>query len=207
MADQPEREGSHDPKSELLELGRRHGRHAHQPLPQGRAPRGRQHAFRHRRQPRCLHQLQSVRPRLPRGAGQRRDRHGLPRPRLQGRVRLRPGHGAVDLRCLRRVRAGVPDGRADGEEPARPSRHARQLRDQVGRHAVPLLRRRLPDDGARQGQQDPLRRRPRRARQQQPPVRQGPLRVRLHPSPRPADQAADPPRRRRQGRQHADPAR
>ena len=35
---------------------------------------------------------------------------------------------------------------------------------QVGRHALPLLRRRLPDHGARQGRQDPLRRRPRRAR-------------------------------------------
>ena len=43
--------------------------------------------------------------------------------------------------------------------------------------------------------------------QQQPAVRQGPLRLRLHPSSRPADEAADPPRRRRQGRQHADPAR
>ena len=42
-----------------------------------------------------------------------------PRPRLQGGVRLRQGHGAVDLRRLRRVRAGVPDRRADGEEPAR----------------------------------------------------------------------------------------
>ena len=86
-------------------------------------------------------------------------------------------------------------------------RQARQLRDALGRHAVPLLRRRLPDHGARQGREDPLRRRPRRARQRQPAVRQGPLRLRLHPSPRPPDEAADPPRRRRQGRQHADPAR
>ena len=77
MADQPEREGSHDPKSELLELGRRHGRHADQPLPAGDAPVRRQHAFRHRRQSRRLHQLRAVRARLPRGAGQRRDRHGL----------------------------------------------------------------------------------------------------------------------------------
>ena len=104
---------------QVLELGRRHGRHAHAPLPQRRPARRRRHAFGHRRQPRRLHQLRPVRARLPRGAGQRRDRHGLSRPRLQGGVRLRQGHGRVDLRRLRRVRAGVPDRRADGEEPAR----------------------------------------------------------------------------------------
>ena len=76
-----------------------------------------------------------------------------------------------------------------------------------GRHALPLLRRRLPDHGARQGQQDPLRRRPQRAGQREPPVRQGPLRLRLHPSSRSPDEAPDPPRRRRQGRLHADPRR
>ena len=195
------------PGLEVLELGRGDGRDDHAALPQGRAPRRRRDALGHRRQSRCLHQLRPVRARLPRGAGQRRDRHGLSRPRLQGRVRFRPGHGPVDLRCLRRVRAGVPDRRADGEEPARHGGQARQPRDPLGRHAVPLLRRRLPDQGARQGRQDPLRRRPRRPGQQQPPVRQGPVRLRLHPSRRSLEEAADPPRRRRQGRQHADPAR
>ncbi len=66
------------------------------------------------------------------------------------------------------------------------------------RHALPLLRRRLPDHGLRQGRQDRRRRRPRRPRQQQPLVRQRPLRLRLHPPRRSPDQTADPPRRRRQ---------
>ena len=38
---------------------------------------------------------------------------------VEGRVRFRQGHGRVHLRRLRRVRAGVPDRRADGGEPAR----------------------------------------------------------------------------------------
>ena len=69
-----------------------------------------------------------------------------------------------------------------------------------GRQRLPLLRRRLPDHGPRQGRQDPLRRRPRRPGQREPALRQGPLRLRLRPPPAPADQAADPPRRRAQGR-------
>ena len=207
LADQPERETSHDPEGELLAVDRRHGR-LHAPAPaQGRAARARRHARGHRRQPRRLHQLRPVRARLPRGAGQRRHRHGLSRPRRQGRVRLRQRHGPFHLRGVRGMRAGVPDRRADGGQPARQGRQARQLRDALGRHAVPLLRRRLPDHGPRQGRQDPLCRRPRRAGQRQPAVRQGPLRLRLHPPPGPADQAAGPPRRRRQGCQHADPAR
>jgi formate dehydrogenase major subunit len=35
--------------------------------------------------------------------------------------------------------------------------------------------------------------------EREPALRQGPLRLRLHPPPAPADQAADPPRRRREG--------
>ena len=34
MADQPERETSHDPDVEVLELGRRHGRHATSRFPE-----------------------------------------------------------------------------------------------------------------------------------------------------------------------------
>ncbi len=198
-----------EPRSqgELLDVDRRHGR-LHAPAPaQGRAARARRHAFGHRRQPRRLHQLRPVRARLPRGADERRHRHGLSRTRRQGRVRLRLWHGPFHLRGVRGMRAGVPDRRADGGQPARQGGKARQFRDAVGRHALPLLRGRLPDHGPRQGREDPLCRRPRRARQREPPVRQGPLRLRLHPSPGPADQAAGPPRRRRQGRQHADPAR
>ena len=126
LADQPERETSHDQASKFWNWVEAMGVDDHAPLSQGRAPRRRRDALGHRRQPRCLHQLRPVRARLPRGAGQRRDRHGLSRPRLQGGVRLRPGHGQLDLRRLRRVRAGVPDRRADGEEPARHGRQARR---------------------------------------------------------------------------------
>ncbi len=64
-------------------------------------------------QSRRLHPVQSLRPRLPRSAGQRRDRHGRPRPPRQDRVRLRRSDGRLDLRRLRRMRAGLPDRRAD----------------------------------------------------------------------------------------------
>ena len=61
---------------------------------------------------RRLHPVQALRARLPRGAGQRRDRHGLPRPRREDRVRPRR-----------------PDGRSRPASPAasacRPARPAR----------------------------------------------------------------------------------
>ena len=63
-------------------------------------------------QPRCLHPVQSVRPRLPRGAGERRDRHGVSQRECQDRVRFRR-----------------PDGRSPPASPAanacRPARPAR----------------------------------------------------------------------------------
>ena len=63
------------------------------------------------------------------------------------------------------------------------------------RHALPVLRRRLPDQRLRQGQQDRPGRRPQRLRQREPALREGPLRLRLCDVARAADQAADPPRR------------
>ena len=66
---------------------------------------------------------------------------------------------------------------------------------QAGRLGLPVLRRRLPAHLQRQGQQDPVRRRPRRPGQPRPPVRQGPLRLRLRAPSAAPDDAADPPRR------------
>ena len=70
-------------------------------------------------QSRRLHPVQSVRPRLPRSAGQRRDRHGGARSQRQDRVRLRRPDGRFDLRRLRRMRAGLPDRRADAVDAGR----------------------------------------------------------------------------------------
>ena len=82
--------------------------------------------------------------------------------------------GDVHLRRLRRMRAGLPDRRAD----AGARRRAGGAR-QAGRVALPVLRRRLPAHLQRQGQPDPLRRGPRRPGQPRAAVRQGPLRLRL----------------------------
>ena len=92
------------------------------PLPQARADQGAAAGPQPRRdggQSRRLHPVQSLRPRLPRGPGQRRDRHGRPRPSREDRVRLRRSDGRVDLRRLRRVRAGLPDRRADAVDDGR----------------------------------------------------------------------------------------
>ena len=62
---------------------------------------------------RRLHPVQALRARLPRRAGQRRHRLRLPRRPLEDRVRPRRPDGRLDVRRLRRVRAGVPDRRAD----------------------------------------------------------------------------------------------
>ena len=98
--------------------------------------------------------------------------------------------GEFDLRRLRRMRAGLPDRRADAGRDARCEPDPRHLSGQEGRLAVSVLRRRLSGHLPGQGRQDHLRRRPRRAGQPQPALRQGPFRLRLHPSSASADQAA-----------------
>ena len=105
--------------------------------------------------------------------------------------------GAVHLRRLRRMRAGLPDRGADaGERGRRASgRRPRRLR-QRGKERLPVLRRRLPGLGQGQGRQGEVRRGHQRPRQRGPPLRQGPLRLRLHPPRPPPDEAADPPGRR-----------
>ena len=67
--------------------------------------------------------------------------------------------------------------------------------------AVPVLRRRLPGHLSGQGREGDLRRRPRRPGQPQPALRQGPLRLRLHPSPASPDKAAGAAAEREEGRQ------
>ena len=62
----------------------------------------------HGGQSRRLHPLQSLRARLPGSAGQRCHRHGRARGGGEDRLRFRRPHGPLDLRGLRRVRAGLP---------------------------------------------------------------------------------------------------
>ena len=147
-------------------------------------------------QSRRLHPVQSLRPRLPRSAGQRRDRHGRPRPRRKDRVRLRRSDGRFDLRRLRRMRAGLPDRRADaGDAGRRRQRLHRQGRPH-GRQRLPLLRRRLPAHLSHQGRQAALRHRQERPGQREPALRQGPLRLRLRAQSATAVEADDPQGRR-----------
>ena len=100
------RQAAHDPDSRFWHWADRRRRHR-KPLP-GPAPAGaRPQPSRHGGQSRRLHPMQSLRPRLPRGAGQRRHRHGRARPRRQDRLRLRRSHGQQHLRRLRRMRPGL----------------------------------------------------------------------------------------------------
>ena len=143
--------------------------------------------------PRRLHPVHALRARLPRGAGQRRDRPGPPRRARQDRVRPRRPDGRVDLRGLRRMRAGLPDRRADADARRRAwrcptSRSTRCARTAASAASSPTTSRTTRSS----------RRRPRRPGQPQPAVRQGPLRLRLRAPPAAPDHAADPPRRRAQ---------
>ncbi len=198
VADQPARETSHDPDFEILELGRE-GRGHRKPLPRRRALGRRCQPSGDARQSRRLHPVRAVRARLPRGAGQRRHRHGLSQPRLQDRVRLRRSDGGIDLRRLRRMRAGLPDRRADAGGDARREPDPRHLCRQEGGLAVPVLRRRLPGHLSGQGREGHLRRGPRRPGQSQPALRQGPFRLRLHPSPASHHEAAGAAAEREKG--------
>ena len=67
----------------------------------------------HRRQPGRLHPVHALPARLPRRAGQRRHRPGLPRRAREDRLRHGRPDGRVHLRGLRRMCAGLPDRRAD----------------------------------------------------------------------------------------------
>ncbi len=82
-------------------------RHRQAALRAARAARARRLASRDGGQPRCLHPVHALRARLPRGAGQRRDRLRVSRRALEDRVRPRRSDGGVDVRRVRRVRAGL----------------------------------------------------------------------------------------------------
>ncbi len=118
LADQPPRADAHDHGSRPLAVGGAPGDRG-EPLPDARAMGARQLPPGDGGESRRLHPVQSLRARLPRGAGQRRHRPRLSRPR--GQDRLRPGRpdGALDLRRLRRVRAGLPDGCLDAFDAGR----------------------------------------------------------------------------------------
>jgi hypothetical protein len=82
----------------------------------------------------CI-QCNRLRARVPRRAGERRHRLRLPRRLVEDRVRPRRPDGRLHLRRVRRVRAGVPDRRADAG-PRSGQGRARQ----AGGLGVPLLR-------------------------------------------------------------------
>ena len=97
-------------------------------------------------EPRRLHPVQALRARLPRGAGQRRHRLRVPRRALEDRVRPRRSDGRLHLRRLRRVRAGVPDRRADagargGQDRARQDRSTRSARTAASAASSPTTSR------------------------------------------------------------------
>ena len=191
LADQPAKESAHDPQSELWHWADQMGQLASR-FPGARRAAGRPEPPGDGGQPGCLHPLYALRARLPRGAGQRRHRHGVSWAPEQDRLRLRRSDGHLDLRRLRRVRPGLPDRRADAGDAVGRGRPAHRLCRPPGRQRLPLLRRRLPDYLQHQGQRHPPRRGPRGTGQPWPAVRQGPLRLRLHQAPAPPDDAADP---------------
>ena len=155
-------------------------------------------------QSRRLHPVQSLRPRLPRSAGQRRDRHGRPRPRREDRVRFRRPDGQFDLRRLRRMRAGLPDRRADAGDAGQREERPHGIRRSRGRtQRLPVLRRRLPAHLQDQGRQASLRHRPGRPGQSESPVRQRPFWLRLRQQSAAPDQADDPQGRRQESRRRS----
>ena len=69
--------------------------------------------IRHGGQSRFLHPVHALRARVPRRAGERRHRLRISRRAFEDRVRSRRSDGRFDVRRVRRMRAGVPDRRAD----------------------------------------------------------------------------------------------
>ena len=120
LADQPPPAAAHHPDSRLWQWA------GHIGVTSSRFPRrqragGRPQPPGDGGQPRCLHPLHALCPRLPRGPGQRRDRHGLSQCRRPDRVRPGRSHGGIHLRRLRRMRPGLPDRRPDAGPDARRS--------------------------------------------------------------------------------------
>ena len=163
-----------------------------EPLPRHRALDDGCEPSRHAGQPRCLHPMRVVRARLPRGAGERRHRHGLSECGRQGGVRFRRSDGRLHLRRLRRMRPGVPDRRAHAGLPPRREPDAYRVARPQGGFALSLLRRRLPGHLRGEGRSDRRRRGARRAGEPRAAMRERTLRLRLRAASAPADEAADP---------------
>ncbi len=102
--------------------------------------RTRSQPFRHRRQSRCLHPVRPVRARLPRGAIERSDRHGLSRHGAKVIFDFDEGMGDSPA-CLRRMRAGVSHRRTHGIEAARRQQCPASNIHPQRRYRLPLLRR------------------------------------------------------------------
>ena len=97
--------------------------------------------------------------------------------------------GAVDLRRLRRVRAGLPDRRADAGARSRPRRPSTRPWTRCARSAASAA---CSPTTSTEAERHQVRHRQGRPVEPQPPVRQGPLRLRLRCAPAAPDQAADP---------------
>ncbi len=113
VADVPERVYKLD--SELAAVAAL-SRHRQAALRRARAAGAGRLASRDGGQPRRLHPVHALRARVPRGAGQRRDRLRVPRRAFEDRVRSRRSDGRVDVCGVRRMRAGVPHRRARARE-------------------------------------------------------------------------------------------
>jgi hypothetical protein len=101
----------HDPDSELR-TGRDSSASATARFPARAQPAPGLLPRRHRGPPRRVHPVHALRARVPRGPGQRRHRLRVPRQRREDRLRPRRPDGREHVRRLRRMRAGVPHGRA-----------------------------------------------------------------------------------------------
>ena len=107
--------------------------------------------------------------------------------RRQDRVRLRRSDGRIDLRRLRRMRAGLPDRRADAGGLMLDEKQTRvTYADRKVDSLCPFCGVGCQVTYQVKDEKIDLCRRPRRAGQPQPALRQGPLRLRLHPSSRTA---------------------
>ena len=146
-----------------------------------------------RGQPRRLHPVHALRARLPRGAGQRRDRLRVPRRARRRSCSTSTTRWARSTcvacgECVQACPTGaLMPARGAGLAGGRSRRSTRCARTAASAASSPTTSR-TNTIVARRG--------PRRPGQPRPAVRQGPLRLRLRAPPAAPDAAADPPRRR-----------
>ena len=183
------------PSSRLWDWAERMGVDASR-FPAREQPRGRLVAPGDGGPARRLHPVQPLRARLPRGPGQRRHRHGLPRPHEPIPVfdQDDPMGDSTCVACGECVQA-CPTGAL---MPARDRRPGHRPRRRAATTARSTASARICGVGCQityhvKDDEDRLRHRPRRPGEREPALRQGPLRLRLRPQPAAADQAADPP--------------